>query len=177
MDERVLLVTGFGPFPGVERNPSGAAAQALDGLRLAGWRVAGRTLDTSWARAFAQLRAHVEEMAPEMLVMLGVAPRAAVEIERLAHNRCVVREDVDGCLPPADAVAPAGPAVLETTLPLLPDVGVSEDAGSYLCNYVFYRARHELPVPRCGFVHLPPDGEAAACAVVARLAAAASPTS
>ena len=43
------------------------------------------------------------------------------------------------------------------------DIVLSRDAGSYVCNHVFFTAAHLIatthPNCRCGFVHLPPlDG-------------------
>jgi pyroglutamyl-peptidase len=37
---------------------------------------------------------------------------------------------------------------------------LSENAGGYVCNHTFFRARHEIAESgqeiRCGFVHVPP---------------------
>ncbi len=173
-----LLVTGFGPFPGVEDNPTARLARALDGASLAGRRVAGRVLPTAWADAWPTLAAAVAEVEPRALIMLGVATkRARIEVERVAHNRCAAREDHAGCGPAADQVIAGGPATLPTRLPWadLVDgaVGTSDDAGDYLCNLVFYRALHDLALPLVGFVHVPaaPD-EAAVRRLVEKVAAA-----
>ena len=32
----------------------------------------------------------------------------------------------------------------------------SDNAGCYLCNYVYYRALRRFPTKRVGFVHVPP---------------------
>ncbi len=173
-----VLVTGFGPFPGVDENPTAWLARGLDGATLAGRRVAGRALPTAWAEAWPTLRAAVAAVEPRALIMLGVATgRARIEVERVARNRCAARVDHAGCGPDGDAVVLGGPATLPTRLPwrdlVGADVGVSDDAGDYLCNLVFYRALHDLALPLVGFVHVPPaPDEAAVWRLVERVAAA-----
>ncbi|MCA9560387.1 MAG: hypothetical protein KC583_17680 [Myxococcales bacterium] len=89
-----------------------------------------------------------------------------MQVERVARNRCAPRADHLGCGPATDAVVPSGPPTLPTRLPwadlIDADVGVSDDAGDYLCNLVFYRALHDLALPRVGFVHVPAAPDAAA---------------
>ncbi|MCB9547357.1 MAG: hypothetical protein H6706_16115 [Myxococcales bacterium] len=155
---RTILVTGFGPFPGVAHNISAVVARAVDGAVLGGLKCRGAVLDTSWARAWPQLEAAVGDAAPLGLILLGVAPRPQVEVERVARNRRQPRPDCDGALPAGALVADEGPAELWTTLPIGAGQATSEDAGGYLCNEVFYAALHRLPtVPFRGFVHLPGD--------------------
>jgi pyrrolidone-carboxylate peptidase len=37
-----------------------------------------------------------------------------------------------------------------------PSFANSDNAGCYLCNYVYYRALRRFPAKRVGFVHVPP---------------------
>lgn len=154
-----VLVTGFGPFPKVPVNPTAAVARALDGAEVAGARVVGRVLPVDWAQGLPALDAAVAEAQPDVLIMLGVAPRAGIQVERVARNRCEVRADVAGATGPA-VLAADGPAELATTLPweALCALGAapSDDAGGYLCNAVFYRAMQAHPqIAQRGFVHVP----------------------
>ena len=167
-----LLVTGFGAFPGVAENPSGALARALDGLEHRGVRIIGREIETSWARAWPALAKLAEAEAPDALVMLGVSPRADVELELTARNMCGLRDDCDGRQPEETLLVADGPATLATTLPWQAlDVATSEDAGEYLCNAVFYLAQHHLPaIPLRGFVHLPDTGAPDARQLILQLA-------
>lgn len=155
----IALVTGFGPFPGVAENASGTLATVVDGARLGRWQVVGRVVDTSWHRAWPALEAAVRAVGPDALVMFGVAPRSQVEIECIARNRADARPDCDGALPPAAALG-EGPELLATTLPRdLDGCQLSEDAGAYLCNALFYQAQNRLPeIPHRGFVHIPHAG-------------------
>jgi pyroglutamyl-peptidase len=164
---REILVTGFEPFRGERVNPSEEVVRALagrPGLRSA-------VLPVSYRRAEAALSALLEAAPPRALLLLGLAAGDAIRLERVALN-CDASEgpDEDGEARAAAPIAAFGPADYASTLPLaafaekltglaLP-VAWSDDAGGFLCNHVFYRAREWLErrglfVP-CGFVHLPP---------------------
>ena len=144
-----LLVTGFGPFPGVAHNASGAAARALHGQRLRGtsrdFHLTGAVLPVTWGEAWPRLAAAVAACAPHALIMLGVSRRPGIEVERLAHNRTSRRPDAAGRGPGSSAEAqpgvdlvgsddaedvldPFGPPQLATTLPWQPfEVPVSTE--------------------------------------------------
>jgi|JI10StandDraft_1071094.scaffolds.fasta_scaffold47944_4 pyroglutamyl-peptidase len=154
----VVLVTGFGPFPGVADNASGRLATLVDGAHFGSWQVAGRVVETSWQRAWPALQAAVEATRPQALVMFGVASRPRVEIESVARNHAEPRPDCDGCLPTGTLLVDDGPAELLTTLPA-EGLSCSQSAGTYLCNALFYQAQLHLPqVPHRGFVHVPLEG-------------------
>ena len=178
---RTLLVTGFGPFEDCFNNPTDDVANLVHGKEIAGVRVVGLRLDTTWRYAWPSIRDAVEERAPDALLMLGAAPHPFVRLELVARNLAVPSPDAIGELPPplpAQQVVEGGPGIHETTLPLpwfyeglksrreylsargqgrVTDVMAWRDAGVYVCNYVFYRAMHELGdrVACRGFIHIP----------------------
>lgn len=173
---RPVLVTGFGPFPGVADNPSGRFARAVDGTWIDGVPVIGRVLPVDWRAAWPLLLDAVETHRPAALLMYGVATsRVRVEVERVARNVAAPKPDAVGGLPIDGCIEPDGPPTLDTTLPwqalVGPDVGVSDDAGDYLCNYVMFRSVYSLcnRVPHCGFVHLPARPTPGAYAVLNRM--------
>jgi pyroglutamyl-peptidase len=109
-------------------------------------------------------------------LLLGVAGRAqGLRLERFAHNRLGRSlPDMDGFVPEAETIENNAPARYETParLALLRDrlaaggvpVCLSEDAGSYVCNHVYFTALHAihqrvLPTT-CLFLHLPPASPA-----------------
>lgn len=167
----MILVTGFEPFGGLARNPSGEVAQAL-----AGGDVSAAVLPVDYAAIGPRLAELLAEPW-DAVVLTGVAVgRPAVNLERVAINfRDPARADNAGAVPDGPLV-PGGPAAYFSTLPLerlrddlaaagLP-VEFSLTAGAYLCNAGFYLARHALEargVP-CGFVHLPPTPDLALAA-------------
>jgi pyroglutamyl-peptidase len=172
-----ILLTGFGPFANVERNPSELIVERLDGASIDGHEVVGRVLPVSAAATPGAVRAALEETAPALALMLGVAPgRAALAVERVAVNVLDFADpDNDGALPVDVPIDPDGPVAYFATLPLREIVDswrhagipgyLSDTAGTYLCNCAMYTALHatargQTPV---GFVHLPslPDEVAA----------------
>jgi len=173
---QTLLVTGFGPFGTVARNPSELVVRELAGAELAGCRVAGRVLPVSAARTPAELRAAIDEVGPALVLLLGVANgRSALAAERVGVNVLDFPEpDNDGEQPVDVPIVPGGPAAYFSTLPVRAIVQawdaagipgyLSDTAGTYLCNAALYAALHASagngrPV---GFVHLPSlPGEAA----------------
>jgi pyroglutamyl-peptidase len=168
-----MLVTGFGPFGPNARNPTGEVALELHGRCFGGVEVHGLELPVSWSRAWTTLSEAAERLRPSALVAFGVAPRLGVSFETTARNVRGPLADVDGvALAAAESIEPDGPATLASTLPWMRlragplPVVPSDDAGDYLCNYVFYRLMRTFDfIPCRGFVHTPrlwstdtPDG-------------------
>ncbi|MDR7040254.1 pyroglutamyl-peptidase [Methylobacterium sp. BE186] len=164
-----LLVTGFGPFPGVPRNPSAALARRLGKaprLRLAlGGAPSVLVLRTAYD-AIREVLAPALAEKPQAVLMFGVASRArALRVEIRARNRASpLFPDASGHRAGRLALDPAGPP--ERTSPAahaavailrrhgIP-VAASRDAGRYLCNASYFRALAE-PCPVL-FVHIPPS--------------------
>jgi len=155
----VVVVTGFGPFEGVDDNPSGALARAIDGRRAAGETVVGRVLPVSFHRGPEQTLEIAHLLQPRLVLGLGVAmQRTRVQVEWVARCEVGDRPDVDGERPESLD----GPAEVRSTLDVRAlaramGVGTSGDAGAYVCNAWLYRVASGLDVP-VGFVHLPPEG-------------------
>jgi pyroglutamyl-peptidase len=172
-----ILLTGFGRFANVERNPSEQIVAALDGTRVGGNHVVGRILPVSAEHTPDAVRAALAETTPRLALLLGVAPgRAALTIERLAVNVFDFEEpDNDGAQPVDAPIERDGPAAYFATLPVRRIVeawraagipgALSDTAGTYLCNAAMYTALHATARERlpAGFLHLPSlPGEVAA---------------
>ncbi|MGY5765173.1 pyroglutamyl-peptidase I [Brachybacterium sp. DNPG3] len=189
-----VLLTGFEPFGGDADNPSWEAARRAAGtLTAAGTATAARELPVEFGRAGALLLEAVEELAPRLVIAVGLAAgRSAITPERVAINIRDARiPDNAGASPVDEPVVPGGPVGLFSTLPIKAMVAavrddlqlpasVSQTAGTYVCNDVFYLLQHRLAalegpttgaaVPRSGFVHIPaadvvPVADAAAALV------------
>lgn len=167
---KTVLVTGFEPFGGDERNPSQEIARALDGRRIAGRRIVGVVLPCVFGQANLLLRRRLRACRPELVVCLGLAAgRAEITPERIAINVDDARlPDNAGCRPIDCPVVRGGPAAYWSTLLVKAIVaalrrrgfpaGVSQTAGTFVCNHVFYGLMHALrrePGVRGGFVHVP----------------------
>jgi pyroglutamyl-peptidase len=167
-----VLITGFGPFPGVPVNATMRLVPALAEAApraFPGVRIASAVLATEWTTAPRQLEALLEEIEPDLALHFGVSSRArGFEVEARALNACVQMPDAAGALPPGLAVRAGGPELMATSLPVQHIVArlrrrgipafISRDAGGYLCNATLYHSlacARAAPGRRVGFVHLP----------------------
>jgi len=168
-----ILLTGFGPFPGVPTNPSAWLAETLaEGLPapdLHG-RIHVRIFPTEW-QAAGLVADLCETLQPHVMIHFGVSEHAKTfRIEHSAHNRTAPRADAGGALPAGPVISAEGAERLDTALPAaalarhLQTNGVaavtSHSAGHYLCNFLYYHSlawalRQSAP-PLVLFVHVPP---------------------
>lgn len=168
-----ILLTGFEPFGGVEVNLSMEVVQALSSMTFDGTIVDTLVLPVSFEQAPSKLRQwldrHVEY---DCILSLGVTrKRSHLSIERIAIN-CMdaSKPDNDGLTPHDQSVVSDAPVAYFSTLPIKKvktwlesetdcPIKISNTAGTYVCNAVFYAALHELACrnasTRCGFIHLP----------------------
>ena len=165
------MLTGFEPFGGARLNASWEAVRLVaqdppDGVRLSVAElpcVFGGALDALWA---AIVRAD-----PDVVICVGqMSSRGEVSLERVAINvRDTSFPDNAGNRPVDSPIEPGGPAAYFTGLPIKAceaairaaglSAEVSDTAGTYVCNDVFYGLMHLIatrrPRVRGGFVHVP----------------------
>lgn len=154
-----VLVTGFGPFPGMSDNPTARLVRALDGLQIGRATVIGRVLPVSYRRGPEQAVRLARDHRAVLVVGTGVAAsRANVCVERLAVRVAVGRPDVDGAVDTGLSGADEVHASLDTAA-LARALGAvaSDDAGRYVCNAWLHHVASALDVP-VGFVHVPAAG-------------------
>lgn len=163
-----ILVTGFQPFGPHDVNPSALLAERLAGED----GVVTAVLPVAYDECGQVLASLIDQHQPMAVLCFGLSERSDfVLIERIAwnrdesphpDNRGVVRED--------EAIIPDGPAAYGAGMPVpamvralslagMP-VTASDHAGGFVCNHLFYRARHlietqDLDLPMA-FIHLPP---------------------
>lgn len=168
-----LLVTGFGPFPGVHDNPSGRLIQNLDRgkLRLApDIELTTQTIPTSWP-SVEKVFGQGYDLKADIALHFGVSARArGFQIEQVARNTASNRADCDGDTFDRPCLVRGEPARLRTpwnATRLARDLKsqglpatVSNDAGAYLCNMLLYlsllAARKQGSGRLTGFIHIPP---------------------
>ncbi len=168
-----ILLTGFEPFGGESVNPSWEIARTLDGWACDGRVVKAVLLPCAFGDALRMLDDALAAHRPELVVCLGQAGgRAEISIERAALNVDDARiPDNLGRQPIDSAVVAGAPAAYFSTLPIKAiarDVraagvaaAVSNSAGTFVCNHVFYALMHRLATlpalanARGGFVHVP----------------------
>ncbi len=164
-----ILVTGFEPFGGQNLNPSWEVARALHGLTLEGAQVSSVQLSCVFAQALPTLQQALAQHHPDIVLALGQAEgRCDFSVERVAINVMDARiPDNAGAQPIDVPVIAGGPAAYFSTLPIKSLVAglkaagfpasVSQTAGTFVCNQVFYALQHTLAGlgVHSGFVHLP----------------------
>lgn len=179
-----VLLTGFGPFPGVAVNASARLVERLAeaaGRMSTGPRITVAVLPTEWVRGPETLDAIWDDVQPDIAIHFGVSDRApGFVVETTAHNQCHAQADACGALPDPDRDTRSGLQSRMASLPVssillrLAGRGIaccsSTDAGAYLCNAILFRSivRAQTVQRRvlCGFIHIPsalagggPDGE------------------
>jgi pyroglutamyl-peptidase len=168
---RTVLLTGFDPFGGETRNPSWEAVRRLRGKRIGGARVAAVQLPTQFEASRKKLLAAIKRVRPDVVMLVGQAGwRASICLERVAINVIDARIPDNAKRQPVDVpVIESGPVAYWSTLPIkamqamLRKAGIaceiSNSAGTYVCNAVFYALMHHIatqaPHLRGGFIHIP----------------------
>lgn len=171
--KQVVLLTGFDAFGGEPINPSWLAVRALHGQQIAGHRVVAAKLPTVFDQSLLALRKLLLQHKPALTVCVGQAGgRSAISLERVAINVNDARiADNAGAQPIDTLVQEDGPAAYFTRLPIKAmlvalqqegvDAEVSQTAGTFVCNHVFYGLMHFLATQRGfnykrgGFIHVP----------------------
>jgi pyroglutamyl-peptidase len=172
MNKKILL-TGFDAFGGASLNPSWLAVKELHGRQILGHTVVAAQLPTVFDASLKTLNALLKQHQPALVICVGQAGgRKAISLERVAINvNDAPIADNAGGQPVDTPVKPGAPAAHFTSLPIKAmltalqtegiAVEVSQTAGTFVCNHVFYGLMHELATRRAlkhtrgGFVHVP----------------------
>lgn len=173
--KKKILVTGFEPFGGDTKNPSGDAVQAL--AFSEDYEMKKLILPVSWSRAFPEIEQVWNEWKPDAVLMVGLAAGAsAIRIERVGINLCGAIKDIDGLYADGSADSEAERAILSDSvnaffstfdekriLAALKKAEIpakySYSAGTYICNYLLYsslaKRDREGADMKIGFIHVP----------------------
>lgn len=166
---KTVLLTGFEPFNKATINPAWEAVRALKGWRGEDFAVEVRQLPCVFGLAKRVVAGAVEELRPDLVIAVGQAGgRAELSVERVAINvdDASILDNQEQ-QPVDQPIVADGPAAYFSTLPIKAIVrgmrerglraGVSQTAGTFVCNHVFYSLMHHtagMPL-RAGFIHVP----------------------
>ena len=175
MSEKLrILVTGFGPFPGAPFNPTQPLVARLVRLRRPALRdveLSGHIFPVTYAAVDRELPDLLASRRPHALLMFGLASRTPyVRVETRARNAITTLwPDADHARLRKGSIAGGAGAMMfgPHTAKLLRaadgtgiDARISRDAGSYLCNYLSWRAIETTSAGTgphlTAFVHVPP---------------------
>jgi pyroglutamyl-peptidase len=173
-DKLRILITGFGPFPGAPFNPTQPLVARLLRLRrpaLGDVELSGHIFPVTYTAVDRELPQLLAKHRPHALLMFGLASRTPyVRLETRARNAITTLwPDADHARVRKGSISGGADAMMfgPHTAKLLRaadgtgvDARASRDAGSYLCNYLSWRAIEAT----CGdtgpllaaFVHIPP---------------------
>ena len=159
-----LLLTAFEPFGGAESNITQSILSLLPDS-IADWAIEKVCLPVSFKRAPIVLREAIATFSPDLVIMLGQCPAGEnIRLERFAINMMdSTKGDNDGYIPNEETICPHQPLALQTPLPIkelerfctdnVQPVQVSNSAGLYVCNRVYYEALHLRQ--QAIFMHVP----------------------
>jgi pyroglutamyl-peptidase len=168
-----ILITGFGPFPGAPFNPTQPLVARLTRLRRPAFtdvELSGHIFPVTYKAADRELPELLKQHRPDALLMFGLATRTAyVRIETRARNAITTLwPDADHARMRKGSIASGADAMMfgPHTAKLLRaadgtgiDARPSRNAGSYLCNYLSWRAieaaRSDNGPRLAAFVHVP----------------------
>lgn len=164
-----VLITGFEPFGGASINPALEAVKKLDGVELEGGVIVTCEVPVTRYAAIKAVSEAIEKHQPSYVITVGqAAGRTAITPERIAINVDDFRiPDNGGNQPVDEPIDEEGPAAYFSTLPIkaitrkLQENGipcqVSNTAGTFVCNHLFYGIQHYLCDTDIGhgFIHIP----------------------
>ena len=164
----LVLVTAFEPFGGAETNITQSVLSLLPDS-VADWAIEKVCVPVSFKRAPIVLREAIATYSPDIVIMLGQCPAGEnIRLERFAINMMdSTKGDNDGYIPNEETIYAHQPLALHTPMPIkelvrfctdnVQPVQVSNSAGLYVCNRVYYEALHLQQ--RAIFVHVPKSME------------------
>ena len=173
-DKLRILITGFGLFPGAPFNPTQPLVKRLLRLRrpaLSDIELTGHIFPVTYTAVDRELPDLLASRRPHALLMFGLASRTPyVRVEARARNAVTTLwPDADHSRLRKGSIAGGADAMMfgphiAKLLRAADRTGVdartSRDAGSYLCNYLSWRAIEATSGdagPRlAAFVHVPP---------------------
>ena len=170
----IILVTGFGGFPGVPHNPCIEIIEHVQShiQNLLG-SVETLVLPVSYLKSINCLDVAIAQWKPDVIVELGVSSRAeGLKVESMAYNVRNARiPDVDGihCTNQPITKDVSIGFSLNSTLPLIKIVERmsetvkthhSTDPGRYVCNNIYWHTLYKYPEIPSVFVHVPMFTEA-----------------
>ena len=168
-----ILITGFGPFPGAPFNPTEPLVARLLRLRrpsLSEVELVGHIFPVTYRDVDSQLPNLLASQRPHALLMFGLATRTSyIRVETRARNAVTTLwPDAGRAKPRKGSIAggrdalkfgPHAVKLLRAAAATGIDARASRDAGSYLCNYLSWRAiesTHREGGPHlAAFVHVP----------------------
>ncbi|CAD5114218.1 unnamed protein product [Dimorphilus gyrociliatus] len=170
--KKVILVTGFGSFGDYVENPSWLAVKKLHemGIETDDFLLVIQEVPVSYETVKKTVPMLWKEYNPELVIHVGVSAKAnCITLEECAHNCSYNLCDVNSSLPEGNVCKENGEDCIHSKLDLkiictnmnenYPiKATISNDAGRYLCEYIYYMSLCEND-RRTLFIHVPPENK------------------
>ena len=159
-----ILVTAFEPFDGSDTNITQKIISLLP-AQVGNKEILTTCLPVSFQRAPIILQELIAQYQPDLILLLGQCPDGEnIRLERFAMNMMDAKNpDNDGYCPSEEQIYPDAPLAYRTPINIktiahtLQDkkfpVVLSNSAGLYVCNRVYYEALHLKQ--NALFIHVP----------------------
>jgi len=163
-------MTGFEPFGGYKVNPSFEACKSLK-EQYTREKIIVTEIPLRYREIKKVVTDLIKKHEPHILIMTGQAPVNSITLERIAINIANINNTIYNCgsKPVDEILEPDGKVAYFSKLPLekihsalldskIP-CNLSNHAGTFGCNQIFYHAMHyidenELDIV-AGFIHVP----------------------
>lgn len=168
---RIILLSGFEPFGGEKINPSWETVKKFDSSMIREYEAKALLLPVSYERARKLVCEKILEIKPHYFIGFGQAGGITrIQLERIALNLMDSNlPDADKYVAKGEKIFSDGPLAYSATIPITKiyeriksagiPVRISNHAGTYVCNLVFYTARYCVDKnsldTKVGFIHLP----------------------
>ena len=165
--EKKILITAFLPFGGDNINPTELILNELND-EIKGVKIEKFLLPVEFLKSIEEIKNYYDMIKPDALIMLGLAGgRREISVEIVARNIRNARiPDNSGYQPVNEEIIKDSDYYLYNTLPneMITEilekenipVKISNDAGMYVCNNIFYAMleynKGNIPT---GFIHVP----------------------
>ncbi|CAK9799556.1 Pyroglutamyl-peptidase 1 [Anthophora plagiata] len=170
-EKYTVLVTGFGPFDNHVINASWEAVKELNKLctnskEMNDMKVIAKEIPVSYEDVAMYIPKLWEEYKPTLVLHVGVSHKAkCLTIEYCAHSNGYLKLDVCNKCPDESNIEPK---ILETKINVRKvcntindnsnetkcNACISNNAGRYLCEYIFYKSLLIAP-EKTLFIHVP----------------------
>lgn len=159
-----MILVGFGPFGKSARNISGEIVKKIK-LRNSNFQLIKKILPVSWKRSIDSYNKLLFSLKapPKLVILLGVHSKKQIRIEKYGWN-VAFGKDIDNRFK-FGMIKYIFPFRIKTTLDIKKiysilknkmDISLSNYAGAYLCNYLYYwglsLSNFKYPVV---FIHIP----------------------
>lgn len=163
----ITLITSFEPFGEFKANSSLRTMSRIK--KVYGCRIKKFVLPVTFKLAGEMLVRRLRLERPDVLICLGQSEKCeCITLEKIAHNKIDAKyKDNTGKQPKNKKCCKNGKTSYKSNIDLelvkktLPNIAldISTDAGTFVCNDVYYQALREIYEnnlnTKCCFIHLP----------------------